>query len=120
MDILSLTMTAAGGLGVGVVLGAMCLRPRVGPWHGCTCREHPATTTAAISPAWAHATLAAHLARQISTHPTVTPDSLESAYVNTGRGLVPVLVDPATLVHTVSAAGRTPLPALGETAEGSQ
>lgn len=36
MDILALTLTAFGGLGVGLTLGAVCFSPRVGPWtSGC-------------------------------------------------------------------------------------
>ncbi|MEU9837319.1 hypothetical protein AB0D67_37780 [Streptosporangium sp. NPDC048047] len=125
MDIISLVMTGAGGVGVGTVLGAMVLRPRVGPWRAsgpaCPCASRPAATEGAMAVAIAphHAALTHQLAYQISPIPTVTPDSLESAYVNTARGLVPVLVNPAALAPAVPAADRT-LPAPGEIAGGSQ
>ncbi|MBG0819116.1 hypothetical protein [Planomonospora sp. ID82291] len=128
MDILTLTATGAGGLGVGVILGALVLRPRVGPWYGsrpaCPCHSVATVTTAAAAmPAVpAIAALPHQMARQITTHSDIAPDSLVTAYVTTGSGVVPVMVAAAALMPAAPGAGLVPaLPsAPGQTAGSAQ
>jgi hypothetical protein len=108
MDILSLAMTGAGGLGVGVVLGAVVMRPQVGPWYGsrpaCPC-AHPAATATAVHALPTVMPLQPQVARQIPAHFDTTPDSLVTAYVTTGNGVVPVKIAAAALMPAAPGAG---------------
>ncbi|WP_182884015.1 hypothetical protein [Microbispora sp. H10949] len=107
MDILTLTMTGAGGLGIGLVLGGLVMRPRVGPWYGsapggCSCHARPAAAVPSTS---------ATVELQTVARPTLlgpAAAALGVAYVTTREGLVPVLLPSAALASADPAAPALP------------